>query len=374
MNRGAEAPNASAGLRAANLSRPRWTAEPVAGDRTGLATAALAALAAATILAALASLSLGPASLSLADIAAALRGSDTASPHAATILYDIRMPRTVTGLLVGAALGVAGAMLQGLFRNPLADPGLVGVSAGAGFAAAAAILAGAAVLPAALAPLSAYFVALSAFAGGLATTVALYLIATREGQTSVATMLLAGIAIGAFAAALTGLLLFLADDRQLRDITFWMLGSLGGGTWRSAAAAGVLIVPVLVLAPAIGRALNALQLGEAEALHIGVEVQEVKRRIILYTAAAVGAAVAVSGVIGFVGLVVPHLLRLSIGPDNRYLLPAAGLLGASLLIAADIVARTIVAPAELPIGIVTAAVGAPFFLWLLLRRRALVDL
>jgi iron complex transport system permease protein len=187
-------------------------------------------------------------------------------------------------------------------------------------------------------------------------------------------MLLAGIAIAAMATALTGLLIFVADDRQLRDLTFWSLGSLAGSTWTKVLAAGPIIIVALCAAPFLARGLNALSLGEATAQHLGIPVQRLKHVAIVVVAAATGAAVAVSGGIAFVGILVPHLLRLLIGPDNRWLLPCSGLLGGSLLILADALSRTIVVPAELPIGIVTAAAGGPFFLWVLLRRRGLVDL
>jgi iron complex transport system permease protein len=187
-------------------------------------------------------------------------------------------------------------------------------------------------------------------------------------------MLLAGIALAALAMALTGLLIFMADDRQIRDIAFWSLGSLAGSTWSKTAAAAPLIVLALAATPFLARGLNALALGEATAGHLGIAVQRLKYVAIVSVAAAVGASVAISGGIGFVGIVVPHLLRLTIGPDNRYLLPASGLLGASLLLLADAASRTIVAPAELPIGIITALVGAPFFIWILLRRRGVLDL
>jgi iron complex transport system permease protein len=212
---------------------------------------------------------------------------------------------------------------------------------------------------------------LAAIAGGLATTTILYRLATRSGRTSVATLLLAGIAVGALANAGIGFLVFLADDRQLRDITFWMLGSLGGATWLKVWA----ILPFLVLAlgcvPLVARGLDLLVLGEAEAFHMGIGVERLKRMSIVLVAAATGAAVSVAGVIGFVGIVVPHLLRLVVGPSHRLLLPSAAFLGAILLLASDTFARIIAAPAELPIGIVTAAIGAPFFLSLLLRQRAL---
>ncbi|RUZ58553.1 iron ABC transporter permease, partial [Mesorhizobium sp. M7A.F.Ca.US.003.02.2.1] len=265
-------------------------------------------------------------------------------------------------------------VMQGLFRNPLADPGLIGVSAGSSLGAVAVIVLGATILAPVTVLLGTLALPLAAFCGGLATTLMLYQVATRRGQTSVATMLLAGIALAALAMALTGILIFMADDRQLRDLTFWQLGSLGGATWAKIASVGPIIVLALAAMPFLARGLNALALGEATAGHLGIPVQRLKYTAIVGVSAAVGASVAVSGGIGFVGIVVPHLLRLLIGPDNRYLLPASALLGASLLLLADAVARTIVAPAELPIGIVTAIAGAPFFLWILLRKRGVVDL
>jgi iron complex transport system permease protein len=187
-------------------------------------------------------------------------------------------------------------------------------------------------------------------------------------------MLLAGIALAALASAGTGLLIFVADDQQLRDLNFWLLGSLAGATWQKVAAVGPVTLLVLLACPAFAAGLNGLLLGEAGAAHLGVRVQRLKAASIIAVAAATGASVAVSGGIGFVGIVVPHLLRLCIGPDHRHLLPASALLGASLLILADTVSRTIVAPAELPIGIVTAIAGAPVFLWILLARKGLTSL
>jgi iron complex transport system permease protein len=290
------------------------------------------------------------------------------------VVYGIRFPRAVLGILIGAALAVSGAVMQGVFRNPLADPGIVGVSAGAGLGAVSFIvLQGGALAPVA-AVFGIYSIPFAAFLGGLVSTLLLYRISTRQGRTSVATMLLAGIALGALAGAFTGLLVFWADDQQLRDLTFWGLGSLAGATWTKNLMAAPLILPVILALPLMARGLNALALGEASARHLGVDVQRFKNIAILCVAAATGAAVAVSGGIGFVGIVVPHLLRLLIGPDHRFLLPASALLGAILLLFADAIARQIVPPAELPIGIVTAAAGAPFFLWILLRRRGILDL
>lgn len=284
------------------------------------------------------------------------------------VILQVRLPRLLLGLLIGAALACSGALMQGLFRNPLADPGLVGVSAGAALAAAATIVVGDALLSPFIGPLPFSALPVGAFIGGLLTTFGLYLVATRQGRTSIAVMLLAGVAFGALSGAVMGFLSYLSDDRQLRDLSFWSLGSLSGATWTKVAAAAPLILPVLLVTPFLARGLNALALGEAEAFHLGVPVQRVKAVAILFVAIAVGASVACAGMIGFVGIVVPHVLRLTAGPDHRLLLPASALLGATLLVAADTVARTIAAPAELPIGILTAAFGAPFFLWLLLRR------
>jgi iron complex transport system permease protein len=203
----------------------------------------------------------------------------------------------------------------------------------------------------------------------LLTTLGLYLVATRSGRTSIATMLLAGVAFGALAGAVMGLFSYLSDDRQLRDLSFWSLGSLSGATWTKVMAVAPFILPTLLTMSFLARGLNALSLGEAEAFHLGVPVQRVKAIAVLLVAIAVGASVAAAGMIGFVGIVVPHVLRLMAGADHRMLLPASSLLGAALLVAADTMARTIAAPAELPIGILTAAIGAPFFLWLLLRRQ-----
>jgi iron complex transport system permease protein len=290
------------------------------------------------------------------------------------VLWDIRLPRLLLGSLIGAALAVGGAVMQGMFRNPLADPGLVGVGSGAALGAVSMIVLGG-LQPAWLqAAAGSHLVALAAFLGGWVTTLILYRTATRAGRTSIATMLLAGIALGALAQAVTGTLIFIADDRQLRDLTFWSLGSLAGASWTKLRTAGPIIVLALAAAPFLARGLNALALGEAAAGHLGVPVERLKTLAILTVAGATGAAVAVAGGIGFVGIVVPHLLRLAAGPDHRHLLINAGLLGASLLLFADAISRLVVAPAELPIGIVTAILGAPVFLWILLRRRGIVDL
>lgn len=287
----------------------------------------------------------------------------------ALVLTAIRLPRVLLAIGVGGGLAVSGAVMQGLFRNPLADPSLIGVSSGAALAAVVTIVLGTTVLGAWTAWLGAFLLPIAAFAGGVAATVVVYQLATSGGRTSVATMLLAGIAINALAGAGTGLMIFIADDDQLRDLTFWTLGSLGGATWSQLAVVGPCLLGGMLAAPFMARPLNAMLLGEGEALHLGIDTERVKKLVIALAAFVVGAAVAVSGVIGFVGLVVPHLLRLAVGPDHRVLIPGSALLGGALLLGADLLSRTIVAPAELPLGIVTALLGAPFFLWLLLRDR-----
>ena len=322
------------------------------------------------------SLALGPVSLPLGDtLRAALRllgvplAADASVQQAELILAQIRMPRTLLGLAVGMVLALCGVAMQGLFRNPLADPGLVGVSSGAALGAAVAIVGGAAFggLPEAFAP---YLLSVCAFVGGLLVTALVYRLGRRDGQTHVATMLLAGIALTALAGAAIGLFTYLADDATLRTLTFWNLGSLNGASYARLWPLLLATLAVALWLPRRARALNALLLGESEARHLGFHVERLKRELVFCTALGVGAAVAAAGLIGFIGLVVPHLMRLLVGPDHRLLLPASALAGASLLLLADLVARLALAPAELPIGIVTALIGAPFFLYLLVRGRS----
>jgi iron complex transport system permease protein len=320
------------------------------------------------------SLTVGATGVSLGEVLGKILRGESLSQLERVVLFDIRLPRLAMGALVGAALAVSGAVMQGLFRNPLADPGIVGVSAGASLGAILAIVLGGFLPGAVLALAGHHLVAWAAFFGGWGTVILLYRVSTRSGRTSVATMLLAGIAISALAGALSGIVVYKADDQQLRDLTFWGMGSLAGASWAKLATATPIILAALGASLFLGRALNGLALGEATAAHIGISVQRMKNLAILAVAAASGAAVAVSGGIGFVGIVVPHLLRLATGPDHRALLPNAAFLGATLLIAADMISRVIVAPAELPIGIVTAVLGAPVFLWILLRQRGVVDL
>ncbi|QRY82302.1 iron ABC transporter permease [Pseudomonas sp. PDNC002] len=321
------------------------------------------------------SLALGPVSLPLGDTLRALARlvglpvSGDNLGQAELIVGQIRLPRTLLGVATGGVLALAGVAMQGLFRNPLADPGLIGVSSGAALGAAIAIVFGASMggLPEALAP---YLLSACAFAGGLLVTALVYRLGRHNGQTSVATMLLAGIALTALAGALIGLFTYLADDATLRTLTFWNLGSLNGASYPRLWPLLLITLLVACWLPRRVDALNALLLGESEARHLGFDVERLKVELILCTALGVGAAVAAAGMIGFIGLVVPHLLRLIVGPDHRVLLPASMFGGAILLLLADLVARLALAPAELPIGIVTALIGAPFFLYLLMRGRS----
>ncbi|GGA39006.1 FecCD family ABC transporter permease [Pelagibacterium lentulum] len=344
-----------------------------AGDRSSVARLVLFGLVALLIVAMGLSLFTGASNVSAIDAMRIWLGlvapDDASAVRAMIIINDIRLPRMVLGVLVGAGLAVSGVVMQGMFRNPLADPGLVGVSAGAGLGAVLFIVLGGTALAPLVAIMGIYSIPLAAFGGGALTTIILYRVSTSRGQTAIATMLLAGIAIGALSGAVTGMLVYIANDAQLRDLTFWGLGSLAGANWTKILAAGPLMVAGIVVSMMLWRGLNALTLGEASAHHMGIDVQRLKNTAIGAVAACVGAAVAVSGGIGFVGIVVPHLLRILIGPDHKYLLPASAILGAAFLLFADAVSRIIVAPAELPIGIVTASVGGPFFLYILLRRR-----
>lgn len=281
------------------------------------------------------------------------------------VFFNIRLPRLLLGLCAGAALGMAGALMQGLFRNPLADPGLIGVSSGAALAAGVTIVLGASWFPDLPRALGSWTLVLMAFGGGLAVTALIYALSRGEGGTRVGLMLLAGIAVNALAGAGLGLLSFLASDEQLRSLQFWLLGSLGGARWSAVQLVAALCVLALALGLPLARTLNALALGESQAVLLGVRVERIKRRVIVVTALAVGAVTATTGIIGFIGLVAPHMVRLVAGPDHRWVLPGSALLGASLVLVADAVARTVAAPAELPLGVLTALVGVPFFLLLL---------
>ena len=293
----------------------------------------------------------------------------TAEPQQEAVLLAIRLPRVLLGVLVGAVLGVSGAAMQGLFRNPLADPGLIGISSGASLFAVVTIVLQ--VKLAARLPFQAglYSLSLAAFAGAALTTLLVYRLSRQHGKAVVATMLLAGIAVNALSGALTGLMTYLADDAQLRSITFWGLGSLGGATWEMLGVITPILLLPIGLMPRLSQSLNAFALGESQAGHLGIDAVRLKRQVILLATLGVGVSVAVAGVIGFVGLVIPHLIRLVAGADHRLVIPGSALLGAILLTGADLVARTLVAPAELPIGIITALLGTPLFLYMLVKHR-----
>ncbi len=314
------------------------------------------------------SVSSGAYPLSTADILAVWMG-DLDDEVASMVLFDVRLPRLVLGFLVGAVLAVSGAILQGLFRNPLADPGLIGVSAGASLAAIAVIVLGGTWLGGWLDLAGVWALPIAAFFGGSGTVLLAWRIARRAGQTSVATLLLAGIAINAIAGAGTGLLTFYSSDEELRSLTFWTMGSLGHASWDDVAMAAPWLLLSLCAAPFLARPLDAFLLGEQVVGHLGYNTDWTKRAAILIAGLGVGAAVAVSGLIGFVGLVVPHLVRQTLGAGHRIVLPASALAGGTLLVGADCLARVVVAPAELPIGLMMALIGGPFFLLLLLRTR-----
>lgn len=286
-----------------------------------------------------------------------------ADPMGEQLLWEIRFPRVAMTVLVGAALGCAGAAMQGTFSNPLAEPGTVGVSSGAVLGAVAQIVIGFALFGALSLPIA-------AFGGGLLTVLLVYWSSRSDGRTEVVTLILTGIAINAFVGAVIGLLTFFSDDAELRSIVFWTLGSMAQATWQKVAIITPFAVVGLALAFGYAGKLDLLALGERPARHLGVDVERLRITMLTIVAVLTAAAVAVSGQILFVGLVIPHLVRMIAGPGHKLLLPASALLGATTLVLADLAARTIAAPAEVPLGVLTALIGAPFFFWQLRRTRA----
>ena len=281
------------------------------------------------------------------------------------VLVEIRLPRVILAGLVGASLGISGAALQGLFRNPLADPGLIGVSAGAALGATLVIVLGSSFVG--NFALGSFLLPLGAILGAMSVILLLYFLTKGFGYQGVTYMLLVGIAVNAIAGVGIGILTFISTDSELRGLTFWTMGSFGGVTWPLLIPAILIILISISLMMTVSRNLDLIQLGEPEAYRLGVDVKKLKYKIILTCAAAVGASVSLSGMIGFVGLVVPHLVRLFGGVNHNFLMPGSAFVGASLMIIADMLSRTIIQPAELPVGLLTSAIGSPFFLWLIFR-------
>jgi iron complex transport system permease protein len=341
-------------------------------------TRVVAAIFVVIALLALVACALGPSSIDPSRVASALVldplgiGASGLSDAERTVVLGIRAPRVVLALLVGAALGGAGAATQGLFRNPLADPGLLGVSSGASLGAAVAIVTLGPALALAPAWVRAASLPVAAALGAALVTAAILALARHDKLGTRGVLLLAGIAVNALVGAVVGFLSQMADDAQLRDLVFWTLGRLGAASWTDVAAVIPWIVGAALALPRLGAPLDALALGSAEAHHLGVDVAATERRVACAVLASVGAAVSVAGLVGFVGLVVPHLARALVGPAHRGLVPTSTALGALLVLAADTLARVVLAPRELPVGLLTASLGAPFFLVLLAReaRRA----
>ena len=283
------------------------------------------------------------------------------------VLVNIRFPRVLLAAVVGAALSMSGACLQGLFRNPLADPGLIGVSAGAALGAAFSIVMSAEFFPDFL--FTPYLLPLSAILGSAFVISILFVITRGFGFEGMTYMLLAGIAINSLAGVGIGILTYISDDAELRGLTFWTMGSFGGVTWNLIIPAIVIIISTIIWTLRISRKLDLLQLGEPEAYRLGVDIKKLRFDIIMSSAIIVGISVSLTGMIGFVGLVVPHLVRLFGGVNHHYLLACSALTGAILMVNADLLSRILIQPAELPVGLITSAIGSPFFLWLIFRMR-----
>ncbi|MGW4687565.1 FecCD family ABC transporter permease [Streptomyces sp. NPDC004244] len=355
---------ATAGADPAGAAVPGRRGRGARGRRGGRLVAGLGAV---LVLLALASAGVGAYEIPLGDLLGSLRhhlglGGAPLDRVGESVLWNVRLPRVALALLVGASLGCAGALMQGVFGNPLAEPGVIGISAGAAVGAVAAIGLG-------LGFLGNWTVTACAFTAGLITVGAVYLLSRTGGRTEVVTLVLTGIAANAFAGALIGLFVFFADSGQVNQITFWQLGSLAQATWPKVLAVLPCAAAGLVLAPCYARRLDLLSLGERSARHLGVDVERLRLTLIVVVALLTAAAVAVAGVITFVGLLVPHLLRMANGPGHRFLVPGSALAGAAVLLAGDLAARTVAAPAELPLGVLTALIGSPFFFWLLRRTR-----
>ena len=285
-----------------------------------------------------------------------------------TILFTIRMPRVMLAAIVGASLAISGACLQGLFRNPLADPGLIGVSAGAALGAAFAIVFSSHFIS--LNFLGPYLIPFSAIIGSASVIIILFIITKGFGYDGVTYMLLAGIAVNAIAGVGIGLLTYISDDSELRSLTFWTMGSFGGVTWPLIIPAVVIILFSIIWIVGLSRKLDLIQLGDVEASRLGINIKRVRFGVIISSAIVVGISVALSGMVGFVGLVVPHLVRILGGVNHVFVLLGSAIFGSVLMIISDMVCRIIISPAELPVGLITSGLGSPFFLWLIFKMRA----
>ena len=285
-----------------------------------------------------------------------------------TVVIDIRLPRILMGIIVGIALGISGAILQGLFRNPLIDPGFIGVSSGAAIGAMFVIM-----FSQLIAIENNFYVQfllpVFAMSGGLSTTILVYKMSQMSGKTNIMAMLLSGIAVNAFSGSIIGFLVYRASDMELRSFTFWTLGSLDNSNWLIVSIAFVAILVPIIVSFKLRKKLDIFMLGDAEAGYLGLNIEKLKKRIIFISALMVGVTVAFCGMIGFIGLVTPHLVRLIMGPSHKTLIFGSAILGAIILILADFISRIIIAPAQLPIGIITSALGAPFFLWLIVSQK-----
>jgi len=285
-----------------------------------------------------------------------------------TVVIDIRLPRILMGIIVGIALGISGAILQGLFRNPLIDPGFIGVSSGAAIGAMFVIM-----FSQLIAIENNFYVQfllpVFAMSGGLSTTILVYKMSQMSGKTNIMAMLLSGIAVNAFSGSIIGFLVYRASDMELRSFTFWTLGSLDNSNWLIVSIAVVAILIPIIISINLRKKLDIFMLGDAEAGYLGLNIEKLKKRIIFISALMVGVTVAFCGMIGFIGLVTPHLVRLIMGPSHKTLIFGSAILGAIILILADFISRIIIAPAQLPIGIITSALGAPFFLWLIVSQK-----
>lgn len=334
----------------------------------GRGPALFAGLLVTLVVAALVGFSLGAYSAGPADVVRVLAHRlGLADPHpdpmTADVLWQIRFPRVLLGVVVGAALGCAGATMQGTFANPLAEPGIVGVSSGAVLGAVGQIVTG-------FQPLGTWSLPAAAFAGGLVSVIGVYAAARHDGRTEVVTLVLTGVALNALLGAVIGLLTYFSEDAELRSITFWTLGSVANATWSQVLVVAPLAVLGVAAAVRARRSLDLLALGDGPARHLGVDVERFRMQMLVVIAVLTAAAVAVSGIVLFIGLVIPHLVRMVAGPGHRWLLPASALGGATILVIADIAARTIASPAEVPLGVLTSLVGSPFFFWQLRRTRA----